>query len=307
VARITSGKLQLQKERVELALVLKNAVDASRPLIEQMGHDLTVIVPPLPIYLDGDLVRLTQVFLNLLNNAAKYTEQNGRIWLTAERQGSDAIVTVKDTGIGIPAEKLPHIFEMFTQVEGALGRSQGGLGLGLTLVKRLTELHGGSVESHSEGVGKGSEFTVRVPITFGPAKGGSPLTSDEPTAGPRRRILVVDDNRDGADSLAMMLRILGNKVQTAYDGLVAVQMAEGFKPDVVLLDIGLPKMDGHEVCRRIRQQAWGMGMVLIAVTGWGQDEDKRRSQEAGFNFHMVKPVDPASLEKLLTGMLLTPA
>jgi CheY-like chemotaxis protein len=306
VARITTGKLELRREPVELARVIKNAVDASRPLIEQMGHDLSVTLPPQPVHLDADLVRLTQVFLNLLNNAAKYTEQGGRIWLSAEQRGSDAIVKVKDTGIGIPAGKLPRVFDMFAQVEESLGRSQGGLGLGLTLVKRLTEMHDGSVEVKSDGPGQGSEFTVRLPVVVCPADRMSPLAKDELAEAALRRILVVDDNRDAADSLGMMLRLLGNKVQTAYDGHTAVQMAEGFRPDVVLLDIGLPKLDGHEVCRRIREQPWGSGMVLIAVTGWGQEEDKLRSQEVGFNFHMVKPIDPAALAKLLAEMLVTP-
>ncbi len=301
VGRITRGKLELRREQVELAAVVKSAVETSRPLIEQMGHELTITLPPQPVYLDADPVRLSQVYLNLLNNAAKYTEPGGHIWLTAERQDSDAVVTVKDTGVGIPAEKLPHVFDIFTQVDQSLERSQGGLGLGLTLVKRLTEMHGGSVEAKSGGPGTGSTFTVRLPVAPGPAAAEPPPT-EETAFIPHRRILIVDDNRDGADSLALMLRLLGNRVQMAYDGIEAVQAAEGFRPDVVLLDIGLPRLNGYEACRRIREQPWSKDMVLIAVTGWGQDEDKRRSLEAGFNFHMVKPVDPTDLEKLLAGL-----
>jgi len=247
-------------------------------------------------------VRLAQVFSNLLNNAAKYTDRGGNIWLTAERQGSDAVVSVRDSGLGIPREMLGKVFELFTQVDSTLEKAQGGLGIGLTLVRRLVEMHGGSVEAHSEGTGKGSEFTVRLPALFvAPAR--DERAAEETTPSSRRRILVVDDNRDSAISLGMMLQLMGNEVRTAHDGLEAVQAAEVFRPDVVLLDIGLPKLNGYEAARRIRGQSWGRAMVLIAVTGWGQEEDKRRSKEAGFNFHMVKPVEPAALEKLLGGLL----
>ncbi len=236
-------------------------------------------------------------------NAAKYTEQGGHIWLTAERHGGEVVVKVRDTGLGIPAEMLPRIFEMFIQVDRSLERSQGGLGVGLTLVKRLVEMHGGSVEARSDGPGMGSEFTVRLPVAVALAshQPQPPKGEGEKTAGPvKRRILVVDDNKDAADSLSMMLRITGMEVRTAYDGLEAVEVAAAFNPDVVLLDIGLPKLNGYEAARRIREQPWGKDMVLVAVTGWGQEEDRRRSQEAGFNGHMVKPVDPAALQQLLT-------
>jgi PAS domain S-box-containing protein len=302
VARITRGKLDLRRETVDLASVISNAVETSNPFIEQMGHQLTVTLPPETVHLNADPVRISQIYSNLLNNAAKYTKSGGHIWLTAEYQGSEAVVTVRDTGIGISSGNLPHIFDEFRHLESTPERSQGGLGIGLTLVKRLTELHGGSVEVKSGGHDKGSEFIVRLPIA--PVIGASDqLGTEKATPFNRRRILIVDDNRDGADSLARILKLLGNRVQTAYDGIDAIQTAEGFQPDVVLLDIGLPKMDGHKVCRYIREQPWGQNMTLIAVTGWGQDEDKRRSLEAGFNFHLVKPIDPSELDKLLDDLV----
>lgn len=301
VSRITRNKLELSKQRIELADVIKGAVESSRPAIEQCGHELTISLPPEPVYLDGDLVRLSQAILNLLNNAAKYTERGGRIWLTAERLESEVVVRIKDTGVGISAEKLPRLFEMFFQVDRTLERSQGGLGIGLSLVRRLVELHGGRVEARSEGMGKGSEFSVRLPILVDQPK---PPESQEPgingkTEATACRILVVDDNRDSADSLAMLLRLTGNEVHTAYDGVEGVEAAERVRPDVVLLDIGMPKLNGYDACRRIREEAWGKGLMLIALTGWGQDEDRRRTVEAGFDTHMVKPVDPTVLTKLL--------
>ena len=303
ISRISSNKLALSKERIELTKVVAGAVETSRPLIEQQGHELTVTLPPEPIIFDADLTRLTQVFLNLLNNAAKYTKPGGRIDLRAERQGSDVVVSVQDTGIGIAADILPTVFEMFSQVEGSLSRSQGGLGIGLCLVKRLVEMHGGSIEAQSEGPGKGSTFVVRLPMVL--EQRHVPKTGDdteEATPSSTLRLLVVDDNRDAADSLAEVLKLMGNNVRTAYDGQEAVQAAGEFRPRVVLCDIGLPKLNGYEVCRRIREQPWGTNMLLIAVTGWGQDNDKRQSKEAGFDRHMVKPVDPQSLMKLLAGL-----
>jgi PAS domain S-box-containing protein len=300
VSRITRGKIDLRKERVELATVVNNAVEGSRPLIEKWGHELTVKLPSEPVYLDADLTRLAQVLLNLLNNAAKYTEQGGRIWLTAEKDGGQVVIRVKDTGIGIPQEMLPRIFEMFTQVDRSLERSQGGLGIGLTLVQSLVEMHGGTVKVHSDGPGKGSEFVVRLPLaTQAEDRGAQGTTGDRPAAAPAKcRILVVDDNQDSADSLAMLLRIMGNEVHTAHDGLEAVGAAGVFRPDVVVLDIGLPKLNGYEAGRRIREQQ-GEDVVLIALTGWGQEEDRRRSKEAGFNYHMTKPVEFDALQKVL--------
>jgi signal transduction histidine kinase/ActR/RegA family two-component response regulator len=300
LSRISRGKIELRREQVKLAAVIESAVETSRPLIDQMGHQLTVTIPQQTILLDGDFTRLAQVFLNLLTNAAKYSDHGSQIWLTAERQGSDVVVAVKDNGIGIPANELSQIFQMFTQVDRSLEKSQGGLGIGLSLVKRLVELHGGTIEAKSDGPGLGSEFIVRLPIVLkAPHSMSAMSTEDGDSPKSSLRILIVDDNRDAADSQAMMLRILGNETRTAYDGLEGVQLADTFRPDVVLLDIGLPKLNGFEACRRIREQPWGKKLILVAMTGWGQEEDHRRSHEAGFDGHMVKPVDPKSLIKLL--------
>jgi CheY-like chemotaxis protein len=302
VSRITRGKLELRKQHVDLLAIVRTAVETSRPLIEAASHHLTITLPQQPLFVDGDPVRLAQVFSNLLNNAAKYTEPGGEIWLSAERQGSDVVVSVRDTGLGIPKEMLGKVFELFTQVDRTLEKAQGGLGIGLTLVRRLIEMHGGSIEARSQGSCKGSEFIVRLPVVL-TGTVSDERTAEESTPSSRRRILVVDDNRDSAISLGMMLQLMGNEVRTAHDGLEALRTAEVFGPDVVLLDIGLPKLNGYEVARRIRSEAWGRDVLLIAVTGWGQEEDKRRSKEAGFNFHLVKPVEPAALEKLLSSQL----
>jgi signal transduction histidine kinase len=313
VSRLTLGKLELRKECVEVATVVRNAVEASRTLIEQQGHELTIVLPPTPIFLDADPNRLVQVFQNLLNNAAKYSDKGGRIRLSAElaSQGreppDEVVIRVTDAGIGIPAAQLPHVFEIFLQVDKVWERVQGGLGIGLSLVKGFVEMHGGQVEAHSDGLGKGSEFVVRLPLAPAEPLLESRSTKDDgaearPSAGVKRRILVVDDMRDNAESLALLLRLMGHDVATAHDGLEAVEAAGAFRPDVVLLDIGLPKIDGNEAARRIRAQPWGKGMVLAALTGWGQEEDRLRSTEAGFDYHLVKPVEPAELEKLLDGL-----
>lgn len=307
VSRISSDKLELCKERVDLAAVVESAVESSRPLIQQCGHELTVSLPPQPVPLDADPIRLTQVYVNLLNNAAKYTKRGGHIWLTAERQGSDAVVSVRDNGIGIPGDMLSRIFDMFTQVNQSREQSQGGLGIGLTLVRRLVEMHDGSIEARRNDPDAGSKFVVRLPVHIQPRP--EPTTN---VAGPKVstlrecRILVVDDNEDCADIMGMYLRRKGNDIRTAHDGLEAVEVAEAFHPEFVLLDIGLPKLNGYEVARRIRQQPWGGQVILVALTGWGQDEDRRRSQEAGFNFHLVKPVSLAALEELLAELQLAP-
>jgi PAS domain S-box-containing protein len=301
VSRISRNKLDLRTGPVELATVVEAAVETSRPVIDAGGHELSVALPPAAIHLEADSVRLAQVFANLLNNAAKYTPEGGRIRVTAERQEGDVIVSVKDSGIGIAAEMLPRIFEIFSQAKPALVRSQGGLGIGLSLVKGLVELHGGSIEAKSGGLGRGSEFVVRLPAARDtpirePAR---PDEGDGPRPAPKRRVLIVDDNRDSADSLTMLLQIMGHEVGTAYDGEQAVEAAGALRPEVVLLDIGMPKLNGYDACRRIREQPWGQGMFLIALTGWGQQEDRRRTEEAGFNHHMVKPVDPSVLIELL--------
>jgi PAS domain S-box-containing protein len=309
LSRISRGKVELRKERVELAKIVEQAVETSRPLMDQAGHELTVILPPAPIFVDGDATRLSQVFANLLNNAAKYTERGGRVTLSVERRGGEVVVTVADTGVGIPAHMLPRVFDMFTQVDRSLEKSQGGLGIGLSLVKGLVELHGGRVSARSAGHGKGSAFTVRLPEAPNPnlPRDSVPTSRDGQPAAPRRRVLVVDDNRDAAISLAQLLRILGNETRVAHDGLAALDVAAAFAPHLVLLDIGMPRLNGYDTARRIREQPWGLDMRLVALTGWGQEGDKRKSQEAGFNFHMVKPIDPTELEELLSNLSPDPA
>ena len=299
VNRITHDRLELRRGEVELSSVIQQAVEVARPLIDAAGHQLTADLPDTPVYLNADRARLAQVFGNLLNNSSKYTRADGKIELSARREDSEVVVTVKDNGAGIPADKLDSIFDMFMQVDRSSERSQGGLGIGLTLVKRLTEMHGGSIEARSAGVGQGSEFIVRLPVLSKPAlasAAGSDVTQNhEPT----RRILIVDDNRDSADSLSMLLDLTGNQTYMAHDGIEALQAAEKYRPEVVLLDIGLPLIDGHEVCRRVREQPWGKDIVVIALTGWGQEDDRRKSEAAGFNGHLVKPVDYDKLLELL--------
>ena len=299
VSRINQGKIMLRRKPVQLANVIHSAVESSRPLIEQMGHELSIALPKVPIVVDADLTRLAQVFVNLLTNAAKYTLPGGQIWLAAERQGRNVVVSVRDSGIGIPAEHFSHIFEMFSQIH--LEQSQGGLGIGLTLVKRLVEMHGGEIDVKSEGVGKGAEFVVRLPLVAEEPFEQSPNDKLLPDFKTSLRILVVDDNRDGADIFAMLLKGMGNETRTVYDGEEAISAAETFLPEVILLDLGLPTINGYDVCRRIRGQPWGKKMIIIARTGWGQDEDRQRTQEAGFDHHMVKPVD-VELMKILKGV-----
>ena len=302
LSRISRGKLELRRERADLTSIVYHAAEMCRALVESAQHELDITLPPEPIYLDADPVRLSEVFANLLNNACKYTEPGGRIWLNAERQGREVVVSVRDTGIGIPPDSLGSIFSMFTQIEPLSTRSQGGLGIGLTLVKRLVEMHGGSVEAHSEGSGMGSEFVVRLPVVVDSpeAPQGPDMTGNQLAAG--HRILVVDDNRDSADSLATLLKITGNVTHTAYDGEEAVSAVEQFEPEVVLLDIGLPKLNGYDACRRIRQQWPDRKILMVALTGWAQEEDRRRSKDAGFDDHMVKPLDLAALTKLLASL-----
>ncbi len=303
VSRITRDRLELRKERVELARVIQGAVETSRALIDGSDHELTVALPADPVYLDADIMRLAQVFSNLINNAAKYSGRGSPISLTAERRGADVLVSVRDEGIGIPQEMLPRIFEMFTQVDRSLERTQGGLGIGLTLVKRLVEMHGGSIEARSGGPGKGSEFIVRLPIPIShPAQESQPMHVEATNAPARCRILVVDDNNDSATSLGMMLSILGYETRTAFDGIAGLEAAAEYRPDVALLDIGMPRMNGYDVARRIREEPWGTDVVLIAVTGWSQAEDKQRTLEAGFDGHLVKPVDPSVLASLLASL-----
>ena len=300
VSRISRGQLELRRQQTELAAVLDRAIESSRPLIDQHGHDLGVRLPSEPISLEADVVRLAQVFLNLLNNAAKYTERGGHIWLTAVRQGSAVVGSVKDTGVGIPADKVPRLFELFFRVDHALGRSEGGLGIGLTLVWRLVEMHGGTVEVRSEGPGKGSEFLVCLPVAETPLPPRpEPGGNDDLKATTAGRILVADDNRDSAETLAVLLRRYGKEVKAVHDGLEAVAVAAAFRPDLILLDLGMPRLDGVDACRRIREQPWGKDVTIIAVTGWAAEEDRHQTREAGFNGHLVKPVDPTDLARVL--------
>ncbi|HUF40772.1 MAG TPA: PAS domain S-box protein [Verrucomicrobiae bacterium] len=300
ISRITTGKLHLRKERVELAAVVQSAMETSRPLMEEHGHKFTVILPSTPILLDADSTRLAQVFSNLLNNAAKYSENGGHIGLSAERRHDEIVVRVTDHGIGIPSDHLRRIFEMFAQVETDFVKAQGGLGIGLSLVKGLVEMHGGAIEACSEGPGTGSEFIVRLPAGS-PVSGSSSANEAAEKASPavRRRILIVDDNRLSSESTAMLLRLIGHDTATAHDGGEGLERAEAFRPEIVLLDIGLPGLNGYAVARRLREQPWGRNIFLIAVTGYGQEEDQRRSVEAGFDHHMVKPINMVELlEKL---------
>jgi PAS domain S-box-containing protein len=295
LSRISQGKIELRKERVDLGRLVFDTIETTRPSIEQAGHAIHIAVPDVPVFVDGDVTRLSQVFTNLLTNAAKYTERGGRIDVTLS---PDAVVTVRDTGIGIPQEMLPKIFDMFTQVDRSIERSEGGLGIGLWLVRRLVELHGGTVEAQSDGPGKGSTFVVRLPRATGPATTAAAAPSaSSPHVG--RRIVVVDDNRDSAMSLALMLQLMGNEVRTAHDGAEGIEAAAAFRPDVMLLDLGMPRLNGYDAARKIREQPWGKDLVLVALTGWGQDSDRARSREAGFDHHLVKPVEPATLERLL--------
>lgn len=304
ISRISRHKLRLRRSRVRLDDVIHSAVETARPLIDAAGHELTVSLPPEPVHLDADLTRLAQVVGNLLANSARYTEPGGRITLTGERRDGEVVISVRDTGIGIPPEQLGAIFDMFSQVDRGPDRSTGGLGIGLALVKGLVEMHGGTVSAESPGVGQGSTFTVRLPVRDEPAEAAHPAADVGGTApGPGLRALVVDDNRDAAASLAMMLRLLGHEVGLAHDGVQAVEVAEAFRPQAIFMDIGMPRLNGYEATRRIREQPWGRSMAIIALTGWGQEDDRRRSHEAGCDAHLVKPASLEDLKNLLNTLV----
>ena len=302
MTRITRGKIELRKERLDLKRSLNQAVEATSAQYRSMNHQLTVQLPFEPILVDADAARIAQVVGNLLNNACKFTDKGGHIRLSVERSGKEAIIRVRDSGIGIAAQDIPKLFQMFSQVDTSLERSRDGLGIGLTLVKTIAELHGGSVEVQSEGLGHGSEFIVKLPLVSVDTELESSSTSDEPPLVQSRRILIVDDNEDGANSLAMLLQLSGHQAFIARDGFDAIESAESIRPDAVLMDIGLPGMNGYEVCTRIRQEPWGKDLLLLALTGWGQDEDRQRSKESGFDAHMVKPVDHVALFQLLNSL-----
>jgi PAS domain S-box-containing protein len=302
VARVTRGRIELRRQPVDLGAMLRNAVETSRPLIEAARHELVVDLPEDPVTLIADPVRLAQIVSNLLNNAAKYTEDGGRISLSARHEGNHAVISVRDTGVGIPVEVLPRVFDLFAQADRTYHRSQGGLGIGLTLVRTLVELHGGTVSARSDGVGRGSEFVVRLPLGVELANRRDGARDESETVFAAHRFLVVDDSRDAAHSLALLLESLGADVHTATDGSAALDELDTYRPSVMLLDIGMPGMDGLEVARRARQRSDSRDLTVIALSGWGQDEDRRRSREAGIDYHMVKPVDLDELGRLLTAL-----
>ncbi len=302
MSRVTRGKIELRKERVELSLIVNQALEVARPLCKSLDHQLSVSLPRHAVYLDADGTRLAQVIGNLLNNACKFTDRGGRVEVIVEQDDDRSVtIRVRDNGIGIAADQIPRLYDMFAQVDTSLERSRGGLGIGLTLVKTLAEMHEGSVEARSEGLGRGSEFVVRLPVLKDTPAPAPQETSTAPAV-TGRRMLIVDDNQDGAESLAMLLDLCGHETHQAHDGLAALDAAERLRPDVVLLDIGLPGLNGYEVCRRIRQEPWGKHMVLVALTGWGQEDDRHRSREAGFNAHVVKPVDHNELMTLIDSL-----
>jgi signal transduction histidine kinase/CheY-like chemotaxis protein len=302
IARITQGKLKLKKGRVALSDALDAAIEAARPRLDGKNHHLSVRLPPETISLEADPLRLAQILSNLLINAAKYTNPGGHIEVQATQLADTLSISVKDDGLGLSAESMGGIFEMFSQIEGVEGRSEGGLGVGLTLVKGLAELHGGTVEAHSAGLGHGSEFIVRLPVSEHQCS--SPLSaSPTPVSLERRRILIADDNRDAADSLSLLLELSGHEVRVAHLGQTALSLAQTFRPDVAFLDIGMPDMSGYEVARALRQEPWATSLQLIALTGWGQEDDRRRALEAGFDLHLTKPVDPDLLQRLIASQL----
>jgi len=299
VNRISRGTFALRIERANLLDIVHHALETCGPPMEQHQHRLTVSLPPVPIYVDADAARLSQALCNLLVNAAKYTPTAGDVWLTVRRIGGQAVVSIKDSGIGIAPQMLHDVFEMFTQVDRSFTSSQAGLGIGLTVVRSLVEMHGGTVEAHSEGLNKGSEFTVRLPVAVIQEQDIDRISSQPLASAGKRRVLIADDNEDAAVSLAMLLGMMGNETRTAPDGQAALEIGESFLPEIVLLDLGMPRLNGYDAARRIRGEQWGAGVVLVALTGLSQDEDRRLSHEAGFDFHLVKPVEPVALEKLL--------
>jgi PAS domain S-box-containing protein len=300
--RISRGQISIHKERVDLETVVASALDTCETAIRRSHQQLTVALPTEPVHVYADRVRLAQVLSNLLGNASKYTDPGGSISLAVEVEGGEVQIRVKDTGVGIPEHMLHRVFDMFTQVDGSADRAQKGLGIGLTIVKRLIEMHGGTVEARSAGRGMGSEFIVRLPVFFSridPQRANGPAGGVPPA---RHRILVVDDDKDVALGLAMMLRLMGNDTETAYSGREAIEVGEAFRPDVVLMDIGMPEQSGYRAAQRVRETAWGKRARLVAVTGWGQESDRRASAQAGFDQHLVKPVEPRDLESLLASV-----
>jgi PAS domain S-box-containing protein len=302
VSRISRGKINLKKERIKLAHVVADAVEIARPHVEARKHQLTVSQPPEPVWLDADATRLAQVVANLLNNAAKYTEKGGRIWLTVATEGEEVVLRVRDTGLGIAAEMLPRVFELFTQADRSLDRSQGGLGIGLTLVRHLVEMHGGQVGASSDGLGEGSEFVVRLPVLSQIREGGMARAKPDPSfaAPPCRRILIADDNEDFAELTGRLLeRKGGHKVKVVYDGPAALEAARAFQPEAAFLDIGLPGINGYDLAQQLRQEPGLEEVLLVALTGYGQESDRRHALEAGFDEHLTKPTQFDTLQRVL--------
>ena len=300
VARITSGKIELKKQHVDLGDIMRQAIETSQPVIDAEQHVVTISLADQPLLLDGDPVRLTQVFANLLNNAAKYTPPEGRIAISTKRDHDEAVVSIRDNGIGIKAEMLPRVFDLFFQTSRAKSRDQGGMGIGLALARSLVEMHGGQVEARSDGPGRGSEFVVRLPLAAAPSQDerieGETTVASVPAS---HRVLVVDNDWDVGDSLVMLLQLMGADVRVAYNGAAALATVAEFKPDLALVDIGMPNMDGYETARRIRLMPEGKNLVLVALSGWGREDDRRRAMEAGFDHHFVKPIEFDALENLL--------
>ncbi len=301
VSRIRTGKVELRRSRIDLNTVIGHAVEVVKPLAEDRGHGLSFSLAPEPVWLEADPVRLEQVFSNLLSNAVKFTEDGGKIALSVERQPQEVVVRVKDTGVGIPPDLLPRVFDLFTQGDRSLDRVRDGLGIGLTLSRRLVEMHGGTIEARSEGVGRGSEFVVRLPafLHHGPPADEEAAADVEKTSSRPLRVLVVDDSEDTTELLGTLLEMAGHSIQVAHTGPSALEVASAFRPDAVILDIGLPGLDGYQVAQRLREDPALKSMTLIAATGYGQEEDLRRSREVGFDQHLVKPIDPGELQRLL--------
>jgi CheY-like chemotaxis protein len=305
VSRISQGKVELRRQHVDIEIVVQTAIETTRPAIDAAKHELIVRLPaPKSLIVDADLTRLAQIIANLLHNAAKYTRDGGRIEVAVEQQGTNAVISVQDSGVGIPVEMLPRVFDMFAQVDRSLERSQGGLGIGLALVKSLVEMHGGTVAAFSAGQDRGSKFTVTIPLVAAPASIATtsrPITHELHASSTNGvRVLVVDDNFDSADSLSCVLQVMGYQTRIAHDGIEAIRAADDYRPGIILLDLGLPKMNGLEVAGVIRDSDWGKHTLLIALSGWGQEEDRRKTGEAGFDFHFVKPVDIAALTDIMT-------
>jgi signal transduction histidine kinase/CheY-like chemotaxis protein len=300
VSRISRGKMELKRVPAELQAIIHDACETSSPILADHGITLHVQLPDEPVHLTADPVRIAQSINNLLTNAGKYTPRGGEVWLSAETRPNEVLISVRDTGFGIPPEMLERIFELFTQVERTIERSQGGLGVGLTLVRSIVTMHGGSVEARSEGVGRGSEFVIRLPHLAPPLPAAVAAAAPATTTTAPHRILVAEDREESADGLRILLETMGHEVHVVHDGEAAVAAAERWQPDLVIMDLGMPRLNGFDAARQIRRQPWGQNLILVALTGWGQEEDQRRSREVGFDHHFTKPVDAAVLESLLS-------